>query len=257
VVSVNLWTLGPVVLGWIKLALGRPDEAVKLGEEGLRRARQLKQALSITSSTYSVAALRYERHEPKAARELAEAAIAVAEENGFPDFLASARAIRAWARSELGQAVEGVAELEEISASLPYLLYVSKTLLLAKVYLHVKRFEEALRLLDEELARCEQLGAHQEEAELYRLKGAALLGRSPAAVAEAENNFRKAIEVARGQSAKWWELHATVSLARLLRNTNRRAEARTMLADIYNWFTEGFDTADLKDAKALLDELSN
>jgi predicted ATPase len=93
-------------------------------------------------------------------------------------------------------------------------------------------------------------------AELHRLKGAATLGRNPSATADAENCFRKAIEVACSQSARWWELRATVSMARLLRDTNRRDEARTMLAEIYNWFTEGFDTADLKDAKALLDELT-
>jgi predicted ATPase len=73
---------------------------------------------------------------------------------------------------------------------------------------------------------------------------------------EAEPSFRTAIDVARAQSAKFWELRATMSLGRLLRDTGRRDEARTMLADIYGWFTEGFDTADLKDAKALLDELS-
>jgi len=74
--------------------------------------------------------------------------------------------------------------------------------------------------------------------------------------AEAETSFRKAIEIARSQSAKWWELRATTSLARLLLDTIRQDEAHAMLAEIYNWFTEGFDTADLKDAKALLDELS-
>ena len=73
---------------------------------------------------------------------------------------------------------------------------------------------------------------------------------------EAEKSFRRAIEIARGQSTKWWELRATVSLARLLRDTNRRDEARAILTEIYNWFTEGFDTADPKDAKALLDQLS-
>jgi len=74
---------------------------------------------------------------------------------------------------------------------------------------------------------------------------------------EAEKCFREAIEIARGQSAKWLELRATVSLARLLGDTKRSGEARPMLAEIYNWFTEGFDTADLKDAKALLDELKS
>jgi len=81
--------------------------------------------------------------------------------------------------------------------------------------------------------------------------------RNAAATAEAEACFRNAIEVASDQSAKWWELRSTTSLARLLRDTNRRDEARAMLADVYNWFTEGFDTADLKDAKALLDELDS
>jgi predicted ATPase len=83
-----------------------------------------------------------------------------------------------------------------------------------------------------------------------------LLMRDCPAVAEAAKCFREALEVARAQEAKWWELRSSVSLARLLRDTNRRDEARTMLVEIYNWFTEGFDTADLKEAKALLDELS-
>ena len=81
--------------------------------------------------------------------------------------------------------------------------------------------------------------------------------RDSSATAEAETCFRKAIDIARGQSAKWWELRATVSLARLLRDAGRRDEARAMLAEVYNWFTEGFDTADLKDAKALFDELKS
>jgi predicted ATPase len=88
------------------------------------------------------------------------------------------------------------------------------------------------------------------------LKGEAILVHDPSASDDAEACFRKAIEVAKRQSAKWWELRATVSLARLLRDTNRRDEARSMLGEIYNWFKEGFDLLDLKDAKALLDELS-
>jgi predicted ATPase len=81
--------------------------------------------------------------------------------------------------------------------------------------------------------------------------------RDSSATAEAEACFRKAIEVAKGQSARWWELRATTSLARLLRDTDRPDAGRVILAEIYNWFTEGFDTADLKDAKALLEVLTN
>jgi len=90
----------------------------------------------------------------------------------------------------------------------------------------------------------------------HRLKGEAILMRDSSMTAAAEECFRKAIAITRSQSAKSWELRATTSLARLLRDTGRRDEARTMLAKIYDWFTEGFDTADLKDAKALLDELT-
>jgi predicted ATPase len=80
--------------------------------------------------------------------------------------------------------------------------------------------------------------------------------RDSSATAEAEKAYRKSIEIANSQSAKWWELRATMSLARLLTKQGRRNEARAMLADIYNWFTEGFDTADLKEAQALLEELN-
>jgi predicted ATPase len=95
------------------------------------------------------------------------------------------------------------------------------------------------------------------EAETSRLKGELLIAKDTANTGPAEECYRKAIDVARGQDAKSWELRATMSLARLLADTGRRDEARTMLSEIYNWFTEGFDTADLKDAKALLDELAS
>jgi predicted ATPase len=102
-----------------------------------------------------------------------------------------------------------------------------------------------------------QNGKHRmDHAELYRLKGELLL-QDARGRPQAENCFRTSIEIAQRQQAKSWELRATTSLARLLRDTNRRDEARTRLAQIYGWFTEGFDTADLKDAKALLDELGN
>jgi predicted ATPase len=96
---------------------------------------------------------------------------------------------------------------------------------------------------------------HFYDAQLHRLKGEAILVRDSSMTAAAEASFRKAIGIARSQSAKWWELRATTSLARLLAKQGKRDEARTMLAEIYYWFTEGFGTADLKDAKVLLDEL--
>jgi hypothetical protein len=95
-----------------------------------------------------------------------------------------------------------------------------------------------------------------DEAELYRVKGELLYARDGASSSEGESCLRKAIEVAPRQESRWWELRATTSLARSLRDTGRREEGRSMLAGIYGWFTEGFDTADLKDAKAVLEDLS-
>jgi predicted ATPase len=118
------------------------------------------------------------------------------------------------------------------------------------------RFDEALRTIDESFPIIERTGAGMYEAEAYRVKGELLLAQDASNAAQAEQSFRTAVEIARRQKARSWELRATTSLARLLRDTGRRDEARAMLAAIYSWFTEGFDTADLKDAKALLDELS-
>ena len=126
---------------------------------------------------------------------------------------------------------------------------------LVETDLRTGRTEEAGSLLGTAIEMAHQTGQRWHEAELYLLKGELLL-KPPRNEAEADTCFHRAIEIAQRQSAKWWELRTSVSLARLLRDTNRRDEARTMLADIYGWFTEGFDTADLKDAKALLEELA-
>jgi predicted ATPase len=112
-------------------------------------------------------------------------------------------------------------------------------------------------LIEEALATDINNGRYSTVPELHRIRGELLLQRDPPCLAEAEQSFRTAIEEAQRHAAKSWELRATTSLARLLARQNRRDEAGTMLAEIYGWFTEGFDTADLKEAKALLDELSH
>jgi predicted ATPase len=132
-----------------------------------------------------------------------------------------------------------------------------RTVQLAEAYARMGRGEEALGMLNDALAQIERTGEKREQAEMLRIKGEMLLMLDSEAIPEAERCFRAALEVARAQEAKWWELRATVYLARLLRDTGRHDEACAMLAEIYSWFTEGFDTADLKDAKALLNELGN
>jgi len=124
------------------------------------------------------------------------------------------------------------------------------------VYLAASRRREGLEAVADGLALMEGTGTGFGEAEMRRLKGELLLNSDSSAAAEAAQSFREAIEVARRQNAKSWELRATMSLARLLAKQGRRDEARAMLAEIYGWFTEGFDTADLIDAKALLKELN-
>jgi predicted ATPase len=118
------------------------------------------------------------------------------------------------------------------------------------------RADEGLELVAKGLAIAEQTGLRVAEAEFHRVKGELLMATDVDKVTEAQCSLRTAIEVARRQGARLFELRATVSLARLLRDTNRRDEARTILAEIYSWFTEGFDTKDLQEAKALLEVLA-
>jgi predicted ATPase len=127
---------------------------------------------------------------------------------------------------------------------------------LAEIYGHSGRIDDAQREINAAFEVAERAGEHFFDPELYRIKGEINLRSSKPDIEAAERSFQDTIGLARRCEAKWFELRATASLARLLRDTNRRDEARAMLAEIYNWFTEGIDTADLKDAKALLDELA-
>jgi len=127
--------------------------------------------------------------------------------------------------------------------------------MLAEVYGESEQAEEGLRLLAEALATMHQQGSHLWEPELYRVEGELLLRQTIPDAPEAENCFRQALDSARRQAAKSLELRAAISLSRLWQRQGKHAEARQVLAPVYGWFTEGFDTADLQEAKALLEEL--
>jgi predicted ATPase len=128
--------------------------------------------------------------------------------------------------------------------------------LLAKASAQVGQHEVGLALLAEALAVLNDTGERRWEAELHRLKGELLLACAAGHDAEAETCFRQALDIARRQQARSWELRAAMSLARLWQRQGKRTEAHALLAPIYGWFTEGFDTADLQEARALLEALS-
>jgi tetratricopeptide (TPR) repeat protein len=164
------------------------------------------------------------------------------------------------AASYAGWAIGGSRGIEEIqaviqrarAARMPVMAH--HYLLLANTYQELGRTEEALAAVQAGLGHSNE--THQYEISLYRVQGEVLLDQDPRAHAEnAERCFRHSLEIAREREAKFGELQAATSLGRLLRDQGRRDEARALLAPVYDWFTEGFDTADLKDAKALLDEL--
>ena len=164
-----------------------------------------------------------------------------------------------WAMFEQNRAESG---LEKVAESIDFHESVGGTVnepwrrgVLAEGYAKSDRLLEARGELQRALEAAEQTGQHLFDAELNRIGGEIALRSDPPDPTAAERYFRKAIEIARAQEARLCELRATMSFARLLAEQNRRDEALAMLAEIYNWFTEGFDTADLKDAKALLEQL--
>ena len=131
-----------------------------------------------------------------------------------------------------------------------------KLALIGKAYRNAGKIQQGLSCITEALAQVNRTGEGWYEAELHRIKGGLLLSLPVPDQRAAEASFREAIEIAQAQQAKSWELRAATSLARLWRDQGRRAEARGLRAPVYGWFTEGFDTADLQDARALLDQLS-
>ena len=168
--------------------------------------------------------------------------------------------LHGWALAQQGKAQEGIEQLHQgliafratgAELSRPYWLA-----LLAEAYGTTGEPEAGLTALAEALTLVDTTGERWYEPELYRLKGELLLQHSSDNQTEAETCFHHALDIARNQQAKSFELRAATSLARLWQQQGKRQEAHDLLAPVYNWFTEGFDTADLKDAKALLDELA-
>jgi predicted ATPase len=238
---------------------GYPDQALGRSREALAPAEKLSNAYALAVTRMFCAFLCADCRYIQAALGHAEAGIVLAAEYGFTTILPIMMTQQGWALVLLGKVEEGFEQISRGMAIQPVGAGVSRYLLrhlLAEVYLLAKRADDGLRVVSEGLRDLEGGKRHMDHAELYRLKGELLLLQNASAQAQAESSFREAIEIAQRQQAKSWELRATMSLARLLDKQGKRDKARAMLAEIYGWFTEGFDTADLKDAKALLDELA-
>jgi class 3 adenylate cyclase/tetratricopeptide (TPR) repeat protein len=236
---------------------GRVQAARHYATQALALGRELGDPVSLSWALSFEAGFHCIAREVLPTLDMAEAAIEKAEEIGIPYVVGSSRVLKGWALANLGRASEGVELIRSaISALAAMKLYMTLSwAMLAEAYKMAQRIEEGLLAIDEALRLVEFRGERFWEAEIHRLHGELLQLQNEPNLVEAQKRMEEAVEIARRQDAKLLELRATASLARLLRDTDRRDEARTILTGIYNWFTEGYDTPDLKDARALLDEL--
>jgi predicted ATPase len=244
--------------------LGYPEQALQQSHTALDLAQELSHPFSLAVALDYAAMLHQFRREAAAARERAEAAMALCTEHGFAYYLAWATFIRGWAvmaqdrgTEGLEQMRQGLADLQATGGGLRLPYYLA---LLAEACGDVGQSDDGLTLLAEALAQTHSKGEYWRQAELYLLQGELLLqpgtgqqgqGNKQQEV-EAEKSFRHALAMAQQQQAKSLELQAAVHLSQLWQQQGKHAAAREMLAAVYGWFTEGFDTPDLQDAQALL-----
>jgi len=255
--GLSLHVVSQANLAIVLFCLGFPDQALARSSAAIAEARRLAHPPSLAATLTFGTRLLSLAGDEAALNERADQLIAVTTEQGFPHWRASGTISQGWAKVKIGAVAEGISLLRcgwsayratGAEAWMPYFLA-----LLAGACDIAGQFEEAVTLLDDALQIVERTGERWLEAELYRHKGQLLLREGQPEAAEAL--YRKALSIAQEQEAKLWELRAAVSLAQIHRDQGRRTEALDLLAPIYGWFTEGFDTADLKEAKVLLDAL--
>jgi len=249
-------------LGWVLWFLGFSDQGLAQADKGLAMARLQAHAHMLAFALDRRAVVHLFRREHCAALRHAEETIAVATEQGLPQWRAAGLMCRGFARAGLGQAAEGIADLRTGLAAYHATggqLGNSWWLgFLAAAHAGAGQIEEALVALDAAMEWVTSAGEQIYEAELYRLRGEVLLAQSDnaASATNGEPWLRKALACAGKQSARSLQIRAATSLARLWREQGKHVEARNLLVPIYGWFTEGFDTIDLKEARSLLDELT-
>jgi predicted ATPase len=245
---------------WIYWFLGYPDQALERSRRALENAYDLSHANSTGFALIFTGWHHKFRREPEVVLERTDKLIALAAEQSLPFWLALAIALKGWAKAAQGEVDEGIARMQEglaaASATGAQVFVPGLLALLAEGYQKAGQYDKGLSLITEALSTVERAGERWHETELHWLKGTLLLAGSSQNEVEAEARFRQAIAVAQGQGAKSMELRSATSLARLWSKQGKRTEACDLLAPLYGWFTEGYNTPDLMDAKALLDELS-
>jgi predicted ATPase len=240
------------------LTLGYPNQALSFVRQALAEAQVLGHPESIAYAMAEAAGCYQDMGNVQAAQEQAEQLIALATEQSHPHFLAEGKLYQAWVLGQQGRIGEATRQMRQAISvmrvahkgiGMPYRLP-----LLAGVHLRGRQMSDGLDVSTDALSCVARSEERWFEAELHRVRGELLLAQAHPAKAEA--CFRQALAISRHQNASMWELRAATSLARLRRDQGKRAEARDLLAPVYRGFTEGFDTADLKDAKALLGEMA-
>jgi predicted ATPase len=247
------------ILALVLWVLGYPERAVQQCDQALAFAQGLSHPFSLAFALSVKAQVHQLRREANIVQEQAETLITISTEHGFPFRAAHGSMLLGWAmversegQAEIARIEEGIAVFQTTGAKLQSAWWLG---LRAAAYGKLGQVEEGLTVLVEALRAVNDTGEHFYEAELQRLKGTFLLQLSLDNQREAETCFQHAMTIAQSQGAKAWELRTATSLARLWQHQGKRQEARDLLAPIYNWFSEGFDTPDLQEAKALLDEL--
>ena len=239
--------------------LGYPDQALRQQQAAHTLAQELAHPPSLAFARMLAGIARELRRETRAAHEEAEALVALATEQGFALFRAIGGILWAGTSTALGQRGEQIDQIRQDLAAVretgsalwePYFLAM-----LADIYAQEGQVEAGLTTLAEALAATQATGERWWEAEIYRLRGSLLLRQTGTHQAEVETWLRQALDVTRRQEAKSLELRAAMSLSRLWRQQGKQKEAHDLLAEVYTWFTEGFDTADLQEANVLLEEL--
>jgi predicted ATPase len=246
-------------VAWCLWMMGYPEQALRRSQESLTLARELAHPTTLAHAQVTVGMLHQFRRDRPETQNLSESLTRLSAEHGLPTYLAGGSLLHGWALAEGGRGEEGIAQIRQgladsASSALYWRPYFG--ILLADAYGKVGKPEEGLDALAKALWQLTETGMGFYEPEMHRVQGELLLARAHEDSTDAEACFRQAIASARGQGARSLELRAVLSLGRLYCQQDKKDEARRMLAEIFGWFTEGFDTADLQEAKALLQAVS-